>query len=222
MIEVRWRGRVGYRDALEQQRDRRNRILTHEASECVWLLEHPSVLTVGRRAVSDLPDPDVLMRLGMEIHRTERGGLATYHGPGQLVGYFLIDVASRGIKVRELVHSIEEGVISWLAQHGVQAARRRCFPGVWVGDAKICSLGLHFRKGVSMHGFALNLSTDIEGFSSITPCGIRDARITRLYLETGETIPPSQAAFPVAARIIEALRLTPIASGDNGDALEGM
>jgi lipoyl(octanoyl) transferase len=222
MIEVSWRGRIGYAQALEQQRKRRTRILAREAGECVWLLEHPPVVTVGRRRVEDLPHPRDLSRLGLKLYATERGGLATYHGPGQLVGYFLIDIASRGIKVREMVYSIEDGVISWLAAYGVQAARRAGFPGVWVGGAKICALGLHFRKGVSMHGFALNLSTEMAGFASITPCGITDAGITSLYLETGRTVAPADAAFPVAARIIEALRLTPNARADNGVGLEGM
>lgn len=222
MIEPSWLGRVDYALALSQQRTRRDQILAGEAAECFWLLEHPPVLTVGRRAVVDLPKPEVLAQLGMEVVMTERGGLATYHGPGQLVGYLLLDIASRGIKVREMVCAIENGVIRWLKENGVTASRRVGFPGVWVGNSKICALGLHFRKGVSMHGFALNMTTELAGYSSITPCGITDGGITSYFQETGRPLIPHDVAFSVAARIIESLRLTPQAHADNGLALEGM
>jgi lipoate-protein ligase B len=222
MIKLNWLGQVEYEHALSQQRERRDQIVAGQAKECFWLLEHPPVLTVGRRAVHDLPRPEELSELQLEVVVTERGGLATYHGPGQLVGYLLVDIASRGIKVREMVCAIENGVIRWLEENGVAASRRLGFPGVWVGKSKICALGLHFRKGVSMHGFALNLTTDLSGYSPITPCGITDGGITSFLKETGRSQTPQDVAFSVAGRIIEALRLTPYVYADNDVALEGM
>lgn len=175
-LTFQWLGRVPYAEALERQRAYREARIAGERSDVLWLLEHDPVITVGRRHVPDLR-PEALVA---PVVSTERGGLATYHGPGQLVGYLLADVVARGLSVRATVEALQDGLIAWLATVGVAAARVDGRPGVWVGGDKIAAVGLHFRRGVSMHGFALNLTTDLRGFSGFVPCGIADAGVTSL------------------------------------------
>ncbi|MEQ1564851.1 MAG: lipoyl(octanoyl) transferase LipB [Myxococcota bacterium] len=194
-----WLGRLDYLDALDRQRRRRDAILAGTAAEVVWLLEHDPVITTGRRGglqsgVDTLP-----------VVETERGGLATYHGPGQLVGYLLVDVGRRGSGVRRTVEAVERGIVTWLEGRGVAAGPRAGYPGVWVGRDKICAVGMHFRRGVSMHGFALNLTVDLAGFSGFVPCGVTDGGVTSLALVSGAEVPPQAAAGSVAAAVLEAL-----------------
>ena len=206
-IELQWRGRLPYTLALTEQRARREAIVRGEAPEADWLLEHDPVITTGRRAV----DLDT-QALGMPVIATERGGLATYHGPGQLVGYLLLDLGKRGGSVRSMVCAIEGGLIEWLQQRGLPAQRRTGCPGVWVGKDKIAALGLHFRRGVSMHGFALNLTVDLSGFSGFIPCGIEDGGVTSLSRELGSAPAPEEAAIEVGQTVLRSVlrsQLTP-------------
>ena len=141
----------------------REAILAGRADEVIWLLEHPvGVITTGRRPISVLPTNVQLAERGMELHRTERGGLATWHGPGQLMAYLMIRAQERGLGVRRMVCLVEGVIIDWLGIEGIQAQRRVGYPGIWVGTDKICALGLHFRRGVSMHGLAINLCPSFE------------------------------------------------------------
>ncbi len=197
MIRQQWRGRVRYGEALEAQRTHRAAIIAGEAEEVIWLLEHEPVITVGRRPAPGTPSPEALAALGVDFHAVERGGLATWHGPGQLVAYVMVDAAARRVGVKGLVCAVERGVITWLADRGLQAQRRAGFPGVWVAGAipqKICAVGMHFRRGVSMHGIALNLSPDMSGFSMITPCGITDGGVTSLARLQGSAPSVEEAA----------------------------
>lgn len=196
-----WLGTVPYLVALERQRARRTEVIAGSDREVLWGLEHPPVITTGRRAVDGLPSDEVLAQRGIARVATERGGLATYHGPGQLVGYLVVDIASRGIKVREMVYGLEQGVIDWLAAHGVDPGRRAGFPGVWVGHDKLCAVGLHFRKGVSMHGFALNLTVGLGPFELFTPCGVRDGGVSSLQALVGRSPTPEQAWPSVAEAV---------------------
>jgi lipoate-protein ligase B len=200
-IALRWRGRVPYRIAHAEQEAHREGVLAGTHGEELWLLEHDPVVTTGRRAVADL-DPE---RLGCEVIRTERGGLATWHGPGQLVGYLLVDVGSRGGGVRATVEAVERGVAAWLATRGVAAGPRDGHPGVWVGRDKICAIGLHFRRGVSMHGFALNLCPELSTFSRFTPCGVTDGGVTSLEREIGVRVEPEGAWEAVGREVVAAL-----------------
>ena len=152
----------------------------------------------------------------MTLARTERGGLATWHGPGQLVIYALIDAAGRGIGVRGLVEALERAVTGWLLRRGVNAGPRDGHPGVWVPSArspsgldKICAIGLHFRRGVSMHGLALNLAPDLSSFGLFTPCGVRDAGVTSLAALTGASPTPKEAALDVLDSVFCALDARP-------------
>ena len=203
-LEWAWLGRVPYREALEAQRARREAVIAGAAPPVLWLLEHDPVVTEGRRPAG--VSPEALRRLGIDHVRTERGGLATYHGPGQLVGYLLCPLARFGQTVKGTVARLEDGLVAWLADLGVRSGRRPPYRGVWVGRDKIAALGLHFRQGVSMHGFALNCTVDLAPFGLIVPCGIADGGVTSLARLLGDTAPGPGAAAPgVAEAVIRAL-----------------
>lgn len=200
MIPCRWLGRVAYRDALAAQRDWRERVLADEAEEQLWLLEHDPVVTLGRRGGE--VDRAALAARGVDVVETERGGLATWHGPGQLVGYPLIHLDRRRWRVVDAVAGLERGVITWLATRGVAATQRPDAHGVWVGDAKIAAIGLHVRRGVTMHGFALNLALGPEAFAGIVPCGLAGLGVTSLHALTGARVSPEDAALEVGAAVL--------------------
>jgi lipoyl synthase len=177
-LRVRWLGKVRYHDALAVQR----RLFTSD-DRYLLLLEHPHVFTLGVRADPRhvLVDPE---SVGAELVHADRGGDVTYHGPGQLVGYPIVDVPFGPDAVPNYVHSVEQLVIDTLADLGlVGASRRPGYPGVWVGDSKICAIGVRVSRGRSMHGFALNVDADLSYFSHIVPCGIVDKSVTSLAAE---------------------------------------
>ena len=191
-----------YAQALTEQRGLRRSILEGRADSELWLLEHDKVVTTGRRSADGTASPDELAAHGIDYFETERGGLATYHGPGQLVGYLICDIGDYGLSVRATVCGLEEGLIQWLGGFGVRAQRRKGFPGVWVGTDKIAALGLHFRKGVSLHGFALNLCVDLADYRFIVPCGITEGGITSLRVLRPDACPTPTVAAPSVAECI--------------------
>jgi lipoate-protein ligase B len=138
------------------------------------LLEHQPVVTLGRSADRThlLLPHEALAARGIDLFEVERGGSVTYHGPGQLVGYPIVDLRAVGEDVGRFVRTLEATVIETLAAFEITAARRPGYPGVWVGEAKICALGVAIRRRVTMHGFALNVTTDLDGFNVINPCGL--------------------------------------------------
>jgi lipoyl(octanoyl) transferase len=138
------------------------------------LVEHPHVVTLGRnaRAENVLASPERLAQLGIELHETDRGGDVTYHGPGQIVGYPIIDLADWKKDVAAYLRALEEVLIRTLAEYGITGRRIDGVTGVWVDDAKIAALGVHISRWVSSHGFALNLTTDLDYFGHIVPCGL--------------------------------------------------
>ena len=169
-----------YRAALAEQEARNAAIAEGRAGELVWLLEHPPVYTAGTSAPEgELLDPR------FEVVETGRGGRYTYHGPGQRVGYVLLDLAKRGRDVRRFVHALESWVIATLSDFGVEAWAVPERIGIWTGDvdgseAKIGAIGVRVRKWVTMHGFAVNLDPDLSHFSGIVPCGVADYGVTSL------------------------------------------
>lgn len=185
------------------QQEHRRGIIDGTRAEELWLLEHEPVVTLGRRPAPGTPAPEVLSRQGIELHRTNRGGLATWHGPGQLVLYALVDAWGRGLGARGLVSALEQGVMDYLSELGLSAGRRCGFPGVWVDGDKVCAVGLHLRQGVSMHGLALNLDPALSSFDHIVPCGITDARPTSVAALLGHAPSPEEAA-PSLAEAIQA------------------
>ncbi|HEX7710145.1 MAG TPA: lipoyl(octanoyl) transferase LipB [Sphingomonadaceae bacterium] len=198
--EIEWRidqVAVPYRAALAEQERRNAAIAAGEARELVWLLEHEPVYTAGTSAgEGELIDPR------FEVVETGRGGRYTYHGPGQRVGYVLLDLGRRGRDVRRFVHGLEEWVIATLGDFGVEAWAVPDRIGIWTQDidgaeAKIGAIGVRVRKWVTMHGFAVNLAPDLAHFGGIVPCGIRDYGVTSLA-RLG--IPVAQAAWDEALR----------------------
>lgn len=148
---------------------------TPETHDQVWLLEHPPVFTLGMNG-----KPEHLLRPGaIAVVETDRGGQVTYHGPGQMVAYTLLDLRRLGLGIRALVEALEGSVIDWLASEGVTARARREAPGVYVDGAKIAALGLRVRRGCSYHGLALNVDLDLGPFAAINPCGFAGMPVTR-------------------------------------------
>lgn len=142
----------------------------------IWLLEHTPVFTQGLAG-----KPEHVLNPGdIPVVQTDRGGQITYHGPGQLVGYVLLDLKRHKIGIRTFVNLLENSVINLLAEYNIQAAADPHAPGVYVNGAKICSLGLRIRRGCSYHGIALNVSNNLEPFSRINPCGFRNLKITKI------------------------------------------
>jgi lipoate-protein ligase B len=178
-------GRVPYAEALALQEDLRARRQADELADTLLLLEHPPVYTRGRRTEpTDLPMGDDWCRSqGIEVHDADRGGRVTYHAPGQIVGYPIMRI----VDVRGFVARMEQAMIHALADEGVEAQVREGLTGVWVGDRKIGSIGVHVQRGVTTHGFAINVDCDLQPFDWIVPCGIDDVRMTSLSVETGRT-----------------------------------
>jgi len=142
----------------------------------LWLLEHPAVFTLGQAG----RDEHVLAPGDIPVIRVDRGGQVTYHGPGQLIAYLLLDLRRAGIGVKRLVHLLEQAVVDFLAELDISAAARSDAPGVYVDGAKIASLGLRVSRGASYHGLALNLDMDLQPFSRINPCGYAGLAVTRV------------------------------------------
>jgi lipoyl(octanoyl) transferase len=181
--EIEWRisdGLVHYEDALTFMEERVAAIRAGNAAECVWLLEHPPLFTAGTSA-----DPAELFNpSGFPVYEAGRGGRYTYHGPGQRVGYVMLDLDRRGRDVRRLVHSLEAWIIAALAEFGVAVHRADGRIGIWVGEgaseAKIAALGIRIKRWVTLHGFAINVAPDLAHFSGIVPCGISEFGVTSL------------------------------------------
>jgi lipoyl(octanoyl) transferase len=180
---IEWRresAQVPYREALAEMDARNAAIAAGEAKELVWLLEHPPVYTAGTSAAADeLLDPR------FEVVEAGRGGRYTYHGPGQRVGYILLDLRKRARDVRGFVHAVEGWVIDTLGDFGVEAWRAPGRIGIWTsgpdgGEAKIGAIGVRIRRWVTMHGFSVNLSPDLSHFGGIVPCGIEEFGVTSM------------------------------------------
>lgn len=171
---IRRLGEVAYEPAWEAMRAFTNARDPYTPDE-FWRLQHPPVFTLGRAGRRE----HVLAPGDIPVVPVDRGGQVTYHGPGQLVIYTLVDLRRLGIGVRRLVRTIEAALIDTLAQHGVTAVTRDGAPGVYVGGRKIAALGLRVRHGCSFHGLALNVDCDLEPFDRIDPCGHRGLRVTR-------------------------------------------
>src|SRR3954465_4707718 len=198
-------GRVPYLDAVELQTKLRERRQAGEIPDSLLLLEHPPVYTRGRRTEkADLPMGEDWYRMqGIEVHDTSRGGRVTYHGPGQIVGYPIMEIGDVGAYLR----TMGAAIIGALADEGVEAEVRDGLTGVWVGERKVGSIGLHVSKGITMHGFAVNVDGDLQPFEWIVPCGIDGVRMTSLYLQTGLTGGMSCFRKRVAWRFAEAFGL---------------
>jgi lipoyl(octanoyl) transferase len=200
-----WLGRVRYRPAWELQEALRAAILDGRAEDTLLLLEHEPVITLGRSAdrKNVLASADELARRGVEVVDSSRGGDVTYHGPGQLVGYPIFRVKGVVAHVEGMANALVDAVAP------VPARWRRDCPGVWVGDDKLAAFGVHIRRGVAIHGFALNVTTALDAFSLIVPCGLSCTRVTSLAtlgVSTSVEALAPQVAAAFAARRGEAER----------------
>ena len=176
MIETTWLGKRSYASVQQLQESQRKLVLQDINNEKMFILEHEHVITTGKRSVDLTAIPS-----NIQIVRSNRGGLATYHGPGQLIVYPIIHIKKRGIRIRAWVYTLEQAVINLLRQFNITATRKCSHPGVWVADNKICSVGLHIQHGVSIHGIAVNLQSNLSYFTYIEPCGINSAQICSLH-----------------------------------------
>lgn len=189
--DIEWRvsdGLVPYEEALSVMEERAAAIRAGTAPECIWLLQHPPLFTAGTSA-----DPAELFNpSGFPVYEAGRGGRYTYHGPGQRVGYMMLDLDRRGRDVRRLVHSLEGWMISTLGEFGISAHRADGRIGIWVGEggaeAKIAAIGIRIRRWVTLHGFAINVAPDLAHFGGIVPCGISEFGVTSMK-ELGKDLP---------------------------------
>lgn len=210
LLHVRRLGRCDYEStwrAMRRFTDRRGPADTDE----LWLLEHPPIFTLGQAGRRE----HVLNPGDIPVLQTDRGGQVTYHGPGQIVAYLLLDLRRAGIGVKQLVHLLEQAAIAVLARYGIDAAARPDAPGVYVRGAKIAAIGLRVRRGCSYHGIALNVDADLAPFSRIDPCGYAGLQVTRVV-----DLAPDVGAADVAGMLPEAIakRLGLLPFGGAGEA----
>ena len=198
---IRHLGQVEYLPTWQAMQDFTARRDAATADE-IWLLQHPPVYTLGQAGKPEhlLHDTDI------PLVKIDRGGQITYHGPGQLVAYLLVDLKRRGLGVRELVSRMEQAVIDLLAEHGVSAERQANAPGVYVNGAKIAALGLRIKHGCSYHGVALNADMDLTPFSHINPCGYSNMAVTQTQA-VGIAATPAELAETLAAHLTRHLTL---------------
>jgi lipoyl(octanoyl) transferase len=207
-------GRVPYAEALEMQRSiARDRISGAIPQDVLLLLEHPPVVTLGRSSKEKhlVASPEFLQSHGVELFEVERGGDVTYHGPGQLVGYPVVDLKRHRQDLHWYLRKLEEVLINTLADYGIPGERNTSFTGVWTRGKKIASIGVHARDWVTWHGFALNVTTDLSYFDLIVPCGINGVVMTSIARELGvEDVSAQDVQERVAAKFAEAFDLTAV------------
>ena len=189
--EIRWLGRIAYVPALAMQEEAVTARGEGEYGDRIFLLEHEPVYTIGhkrdRSSLGEEPLPH-------PVEEINRGGQATFHGPGQLVGYFIFDLQKLTPDLHVFLRWIEEGLIALLADYGLAAQRREGLTGVWIENRKIASIGVGVRKWITMHGFGLNVGSDLSGFEAITPCGIQGVTMTSISRELGHEITVEEVA----------------------------
>ena len=191
-------GRCPYAPTFELQQELRRRIHRGEGEEQLLLLEHDPVYTIGRNAQKTdvIADAEWLKQRGIEVAETNRGGQVTYHGPGQLVGYPILDLKPDRRDIGRYVRDLQEVLIRTLADWGIEARRKegKEFIGVWAGERKIASIGVHLSHWITLHGFALNVATELGDFGGIIACGLKDVTMTSIEKELG--LGPGQGPKP--------------------------
>jgi lipoyl(octanoyl) transferase len=191
-LDVRRLGRVPYSEALDLQRSLVDERRAGRITDTLLLVEHPHVLTLGVRGDGGrshiLATADTLAARGVDVHETGRGGDITYHGPGQIVGYPIIDLKPDRCDVHRYVRDLEDVLMRTAGDYGVIAHRVDGLTGVWVGQEKLAAIGVRIARWITSHGFAFNVSTDLDYFGLIVPCGIADRGVTSLERLTGRTV----------------------------------
>ena len=206
-VEVRRLGVISYADGLELQKSLVEQRRAGEVPDQLLLLEHPPVITLGVKTRNNrsniVASPALLEQEGVEVFETGRGGDVTYHGPGQLVGYPIIDLKPDRCDVHQYVRDIEEVMIRAAAQFGVTAGRSPGLTGAWVGDRKLAAIGVRIARWVTSHGFAFNVNTTLTHFDFIVPCGITDKGVTSLEQLLGRRVPMAEVADSIAKSFCE-------------------
>jgi lipoyl(octanoyl) transferase len=196
-LEVRRLGVVGYEDGLALQRALVEDRKAGRIGDVLLLLQHPAVITLGVKGdggrANIVASEARLDALGIAVHETGRGGDVTYHGPGQIVGYPILDLRPDRCDVHRYVRDVEEVMIRVCAEYGVAAGRIKGLTGAWVGAEKIGAIGIRISRWITSHGFAFNVGTDLEHFRLIVPCGIADRGVTSLERATGKAVPIADA-----------------------------
>jgi len=209
LLTVEWLGRVPYRPTWALQDELAERRRRREIGDQLLLLEHDPVYTIGRGGdlANMLATPERLAELSAELVRTDRGGDVTFHGPGQLVAYPIVELRDP-LDLRRYVRALESAVIATAAAFGVVADRVEGRPGVWVDDRrKLAAVGVRVKRGVTTHGLALNVSTDLDWFAEMIPCGIPDCEVTSLAREIGGTLEMAEVAGEMATQLATAFGL---------------
>lgn len=194
-------GRRPFGEVLDLQRGMAAERIAGTRPDTLILVEHDPVVTLGRstRQGNLLADAQLLAARGVELFEIERGGDVTFHGPGQLVGYPIVDLSQHRQDLHWYLRQLEQVLIDALATYGIEGRRQEKFTGVWVGNRKIASIGVHARSWVTWHGFALNVSTDLSYFDLMVPCGIADVTMTSIVKELGVDVPVSD----VSKRVVD-------------------
>lgn len=206
MIDVRRLGLVSYADGLELQRALVEDRKAGRIPDTLLLLQHPHVLTIGVKKDGRqhiLAPAEQLIERGVDVFETGRGGDVTYHGPGQLVGYPIIDLNPDRRDVHRYVRDLEDVMIRVCADYGLHADRVKGMSGAWIGDAKIGAIGVRISRWVTSHGFAFNVTTDLDFFNLIVPCGIADKAVTSLAAQTGRAVAMTEVEDHVAKRFAD-------------------
>lgn len=187
-------GEIGYQEAYRMQQSVHSKVSSGLVTNSLILLEHPHVFTLGRRGQNTdvLASEATLASLGASIHYSDRGGQATYHGPGQLVGYPIINLRQTGLGPLKYVRALENVINTTLAAFGIKSSSDDRPTGVWVGEKKIAAIGIRVSRGVTMHGFALNVNLDQSYFNHIVPCGLPGAKVTTMENEMSTNITISE------------------------------
>ena len=212
-LEVRRLGLVGYDEALALQRELVEERRAGKVPDLLLLLEHPPVITLGVRAEiargNVVATDEWLAQLGVAVHETGRGGDVTYHGPGQIVGYPILDLRPDRCDVHKYVRDLEEVMIRTCADYGVSAGRIAGLTGTWVGAEKIGAIGIRISRWITSHGFAFNVGTNLDHFKLIVPCGISDRGVTSLERATGRSIPMREVENAIVRRFAEVFATQP-------------
>lgn len=202
-------GRIAYGPALDLQREIVAARKSGALPDVLLFCEHPHVITLGRNGQREnlLANANALKQMNVEFHETDRGGDITYHGPGQIVGYPILDLTQHKRDVRWYVEQLEELMIRTAADYGLSARRILCRHGIWIdapsGEEKLAALGVHLSRWVTSHGFAFNVSTDLRYFDLIVPCGIKDKCATSLERALGRAVPIDEASNRLGHHFVE-------------------
>jgi len=207
-VMVRRLGRISFDEADRLQRETARLRQAGQVPDTLFLLEHEAVVTLGKSAnqANLLVNKELLEQRGVAVRQIDRGGDVTFHGPGQVVAYPVVSLRERGWGARRYVEALEQVMIRTAADFGVTAERRKGLIGIWVQDRKLGAIGVRVSAGVTRHGLALNVDLDLSPFSWIVPCGITNAKVTSLSLETGKRIAMALVLDALESRFLELFR----------------